>query len=249
MKDKKDNFFQSLQMYVGNSVSYDLSTATEYLVEEEIDVDNYVNKGINEINKALNKVVENKNKSLFFKRVVLAAEIINQLHRETTFGHVKLQKLMYLCEEVSNMEISRRYIKQAAGPYDRKFMHSIDKELKRLSWFKVEVIDQGNYKKYKYSPSSKLETYKKYYKNYFENDLSYINWLIKTFKNNPTSKVELVATIYYCLDEFNKTKDLFSKEKLISKVFDWSIEKKKKFTRKDIINAYNWMLNKELYPV
>ena len=33
----------------------------------------------------------------YYKRVLLAAEIVDQLHTEPTLGHLKLQKLIYLC--------------------------------------------------------------------------------------------------------------------------------------------------------
>lgn len=245
MKDKNSKNFQSLQSQISNSVSLDFNSAKEYLNEENVDIDYFTSKGIKAIQQLENK---KKNKSLFFKRVVLATEIINNLHREITFGHVKLQKLMYLCEEVSNMEVTRRYVKQAAGPYDRKFMHSIDKELVRLKWFKVEVSKHNGYQSYKYFPDSKLNSYKSFYENYFNENINIIKWLIKTFKNNPTSKVELVATIYYCLNEFKVDNNAFNEENLIKRVFDWSIEKKKKFTKKDIVSAYNWMQSKKLFP-
>ena len=78
---------------------------------------------------------EEKRKSSYFKRAVLAAEITCQLHAESTFGHVKLQKLMFLCEHASNMNLNDLYLKKAAGPFDNKFMHSIDKELAKQKWF------------------------------------------------------------------------------------------------------------------
>lgn len=249
MEDKKVKFIQTLQMNVSDSVSYNLDTARDYLAEEGVDVDSFVKKGLAEISKTLKKKEQKKNKALFFKRVVLAAKIVNELHKELTFGHVKLQKLMYLCEEISNMEVSNRYVKQAAGPYDNRFMHSIDKELERLNWFRVEITNtKKGYKKYEYFPDEKLDVYKGYYERYYEKESDYIDWLINTFRSHPTSKVELVATIYYCLDEFKKNYECFSENELISRVFEWSIEKRKKFSEDQIITAYKWMLSKKLNP-
>jgi hypothetical protein len=50
--------------------------------------------------------------NLYFKRIVLAAEIADQLYTEPTFGHVKFQKLVYLCEHRCRMRLSERYCKQ-----------------------------------------------------------------------------------------------------------------------------------------
>lgn len=230
------------------SVSYNEDTARRYLEENGVDVDRFIKKGLEKI-KAFSKEKELiKSKSLFFKRVVLGAEIVYNLHKERTFGHVKLMKLMYLCEQVSNMELSSRYVKQAAGPYDARFMHSIDREFERLKWFYVKVYSKGNYNTYEYFLGEKIMSYKPYFNNYYNEDKTGIDWLIKTFGKPNTKKVELVATIYSCLEESIKIKEEYSTEILIKKVFNWSEEKKKKFTEEDIVNAHRWMLENGLVP-
>src|SRR4051812_3853195 len=47
----------------------------------------------------------------FFKRVVLAAEIASQMHKEPTFGRIKFQKLVYLCEHAASINLNERYSK------------------------------------------------------------------------------------------------------------------------------------------
>ena len=230
------------------SVSYNEETSINYLIENDVNVEKFVNKGLKQIEATLKKQGAQKNKLLFFKRVVLAAEIVNNLYNERTFGHVKLQKLMYLCEQVSNMELSSRYTKQAAGPYDAKFMHTIDRELERLKWFNIEIKQGSKYKTYEYSLGEKIGSYKSYYYNYYNENLNSIKWLIETFGKPQTKKVELVATIYSCLEEFIKNKEEFTSDLLLQRVMDWSKEKKKKFTPVDISNAHNWMIEKGLVP-
>lgn len=90
-------------------------------------------------------------KQIYFRRVVLAAEIASKLHDQPTFGHVKFQKLVYLCEQVSSMNLHSSYSKQAAGPYDRKFMHSIDKEFNKQKWFDVKLENKDGRNKYLYT--------------------------------------------------------------------------------------------------
>ena len=248
-KDKDLNNIKHFEKDFAESVSFNEDTARNYLKESGVDVDKFIKKGLNKIQSSIKRKEIQKGKTLFFKRVVLGAEIVYNLHNERTFGHVKFMKLMYLCEQVSNMELGARYVKQAAGPFDARFMHSIDKEFKRLKWFDVKVNSENGFNTYKYIPGEKIMSYKIYFNKYYSNDNDGIKWLIKTFGKPPTKKVELVATIYSCLDEFIKKNEEFSTQILIQKVFDWSVEKKKKFTRSNIIGAHNWMIDKGLVPV
>lgn len=230
------------------SISRNEITARNYLEENGVDVDRFIEKGLNQIQASLKKKNQEIAKQLFFKRVVLGAEIVYHLHKERTFGHVKFMKLMYLCEQVSNMKLSVRYVKQAAGPFDAKFMHTIDSEFKRLKWFDVKVYPKGNFNSYEYIPGEKVMAYKSYFNRYYENEKNGIEWLIKTFGKPATKKVELVATIYACLDELINKNEEFSRDVLIDNVFGWSKEKKKKFTEIDIIKAHDWMREKGLIP-
>lgn len=230
------------------SVSYNEETSKNYLEENNVNVEKFVSKGIKQIEATLKKQGAQKSKLLFFKRVVLAAEIVFNLYNERTFGHVKLQKLMYLCERVSKMELSSRYTKQAAGPYDAKFMHTIDRELERQKWFNIEIKPGGKYNTYEYSLGEKVDSYRPYYRSYYSRNLDSIKWLIETFGKPQTKKVELVATIYSCLEEFIRNKEKFSSDLLLQRVLNWSKEKKKKFTPLDVSNAHNWMIEKGLVP-
>jgi len=186
-------------------------------------------------------------RSIYFKRVVLAAEIINQLYNEPTFGHVKFQKIVYLCEQANSMQLDDRYCKQAAGPYDRKFMHSIDSELKKQNWFSVKKENVGKYEKYVFRPLDGLSKYKDYYNKYFTNDDN-IQLLINLFRKEKTDFVELVATLYSCWAEIIAKNDVFSEELLLKKLYAWSKEKKK-FSELEVRNSIKWMRDMNLIPI
>ena len=94
----------------------------------------------------------------------------------------------------------------------------------------------------------RVDSYKAYYNNYYSENLDSIKWLIETFRKPHTKKVELVATIYSCLEEFIKNKEEFTSDLLLQRVMDWSLEKKKKFTPMDVSNAHEWMIEKGLVP-
>ncbi|MBI6117962.1 hypothetical protein [Salegentibacter maritimus] len=245
MKSKKDQIHE-----LADSVSKNELTAETFLKNEGVDIDAFVKKGLKEI-KNLSKTkkpkskTENKSK-LFFKRVVLAAKIADELHGEPTFGHVKFQKLVYLSEQLCSIDTEKRYAKQAAGPYDRRFMHSIDKALKKQNWFEVKR-ESGKYTRYHYVPLENLEKYNRYYHSYFSNDSQRIDWLIKTFKKSKTNKVELIATLFSCWKEILIGPKEFSEDLLIKTFYDWSKEKRK-FDIRDVENGIQWLKNTNLVP-
>jgi hypothetical protein len=185
------------------------------------------------------------NSKLYFKRVVLAAEIASQLYNEPTFGHVKFQKMVYLCEQLANMKLPGRYSKQAAGPYDRKFMHTIDSEFKKQKWFKIE--QEGIYKKFTYTPLENLSKYKVYYYRYFGKHDKMIQDIISKFKSEKTDFVELIATLFACWEEIISQDITISEEVIIKRFYDWSSEKSK-FEISKVKEALNWMKEEGIKP-
>lgn len=68
-----------------------------------------------------------------FKRAVLAAEITAQLYLEPTFGSVKQEKVIFICEKHLGLteELEHHHLRQAAGPYDPKAKRSVEANFKR----------------------------------------------------------------------------------------------------------------------
>ncbi|SDL67425.1 type I restriction enzyme, S subunit/type I restriction enzyme M protein [Pedobacter sp. ok626] len=187
-----------------------------------------------------------KNKSTtYFKRAVLGAEIVTKLKNENTFGRIKFQKLVFLCEHISNMELSR-YVKQAAGPFDNKFMHSIDKEFKKQKWFDVKTVKSGDYTVKRYVPMENVESYNKYYKNYFSAYDEHIQFIIELFRHRKTEETELAATVLACVLEL-KESDKIDRSNLMQVFYNWH-DKKKRFTELQILTSFNWLKEKGLLP-
>lgn len=238
--------FQFPQTAKELNVFENLYSDYEYKINEHcVNVQSIIDKVKKDEDSQINKKTDHANRA-YFKRVVLAAEIAKKLHNEITFGHVKFQKLMYLCEHASKMQLNDRYSKQAAGPYDRKFMHSIDKELQKQNWFEVKKDFSSNYPKYKYIPLEGLSIQERYYLNHFPNDNN-IKYIIQLFKTEKTDFVELIATLYACILETYNTPEFGIESSLIRKFYDWS-EEKKKFSENQIRNAVIWMKEKMIYP-
>lgn len=183
----------------------------------------------------------------YFKRAVLAAEITSQLYDEPTFGHVKLQKLIFLCENMSGFDFNNMYSKQAAGPYDNKFMHSIDLQFQKQKWFRVILEKKLNYTKCTYVPSAKFNDHKKYFANYFKSSLQRIQFVIDTFRSENTRRVELIATLFSCWQELLDNDKLVNESTLLESLYNWSIEKKK-YAKEEVVTAIAWMNQNGFVP-
>ena len=178
----------------------------------------------------------------FFKRTVLAAEIIDQLKDENTLGHLKLQKLMYLCQHTTRMNLQTNFLKQAMGPYNPRLMRSIDKQMKIKNWFEF-----AKDKFPKYQPLENAGEHTQWYNRYFTHQKSQIDSIINIFRTAKSHQVELVATIYACCLESKKNKEIISKVTIVNKVYAWSKDKEK-FSEQQITSAHTWMQEKGIYP-
>jgi len=190
-------------------------------------------------------LVKKKPQNNYFKRAVLAAKIASELHAEPTFGHVKFQKIVYLCEYKSQMNLTDRYKKKAAGPLDHKFMHSIDKEFMKQKWFNVERT--GKFKKFKYTPLNNVEKFQGYYKGYFGKFNENIEYIINLFREEKTIFVELVTTIFACWLEIIEEGEKVTTELITKKLYGWSPEKKK-YSQQELDDAIVWMKKNNLTP-
>ena len=230
-----------------DAVSYNVESANDYFEEEAINIDKYLARGLKEIKsskKTKFKKELTKSQS-FFMRAVLAAKIVHECHTEWAFGVIKFQKLVYLSEQVCDMKFTSDYRKQAAGPMDHKFIHSIKREFEKQKWFDVKQV--GKYNKWVFTPSENILGYEKYYDRYYGNVSDGIQFLIDTFRKRKTDQVELVATIFGCLLEAKKENSIISDKLIIQKVYAWN-KSKKKFSEKDIVNGLRWMEENKIYP-
>ncbi len=196
-----------------------------------------------ESEKTDSKIIEFKPTNVdYYKRTVLAAEIVWQLHKEPTLGHLKLQKLIYLCQKTADMQLPTNFLRQAMGPYDPRLMRSIDKQLKLKKWFEFK---QGEM--FKYKPLEKAGEHRKDFIKYFSAESESIQFLIDTFKTIKSDIVEIVATLYACLEKMQCEKLIFSEPLLIQRFYEWS-EEKKKFTEKEISRVFSRMKETGIIP-
>ncbi|MEO6977282.1 MAG: restriction endonuclease subunit S [Mucilaginibacter sp.] len=177
-----------------------------------------------------------------YAALLLAAEIIWQLNQKKTLGHIKLQKLIYLCNRTQQMNLPVNFLKQAMGPYDPKLQRYLDKELTAREWFQYSEDEPLKYKMLKKAGGHKTD-----YKKYFAGKTEEINHLVQLFENSRSAQIEIVATLFWCWDEMLTNNQLVNDAALLACFYKWS-EFKGKYSNEKVIDALRWMEGQGIMP-
>jgi type I restriction enzyme, S subunit len=188
----------------------------------------------------------------FLHKLMLASHIVYELCEEKKFGHTKLMKLLYLCEQAGGMALQTNYKKFAAGPFDGKTLTLIDKEFEKNKWFEIIktkfTIGGKEREATSYKRTEKSLLYKKHFDNYFANKAVTINRVIELFRKEVTDTVEIVATLFYVWKEFLANGSDVVINKLVTGFYKFHPDKKK-FKPQQIEEGYQFMLNNSVFPV
>jgi type I restriction enzyme S subunit len=180
-----------------------------------------------------------------FKRAVLAAEIAHRLCAEPTFGHVKMEKMLFLAEKMCELDINSSYHRDAAGPYDNRALRSVDSQLEKQKWFKFIRSDKGNH----YIPLEKRGGHSQYFERYYSECRSVFDSIISTFKTAKTEQCEIVATLYSAWEDFlNQGADPTDDQIVTEVLTNWN-ESKKRISRDRWMKALLWMKENKFTPL
>ncbi|MBR6566591.1 MAG: restriction endonuclease subunit S [Spirochaetaceae bacterium] len=182
--------------------------------------------------------------NIYFKRAVLAAEIASRLYQESTFGHVKMEKLLFLTEKLCDIDLNSNYHRDAAGPYDNRALRSIDSQLKKQKWFDVVTIDRAR----RYIPMEKSGTHSEYFKRYYNHILPTFNFIISTFQKMNTEQCEIVATLYSAWEDFLLDGCVPNDSMIVEEVLTNWHNSKKRISQERWESALNWMRQKNIIP-
>lgn len=177
------------------------------------------------------------------KLLSLAAEITFQLHTEPTFGHLKLQKLIYLCQQLKHMDLAADFKQHAAGPYDPVMARYLDKEFKNREWFSYAPK-----RDLKYKPLTRCNDHRTVFNNYFAKDMPEIYDLIGLFRTSKSDHIEIVATLFACWLRLLENKQSITEELLLKDFYAWS-EEKNRFSKAEVLNGYKWMKQNLVVPL
>ncbi len=178
-----------------------------------------------------------------FQRSVLAAYLVDNSLEDRYFGHVKLQKMLFMCEAVNNLDFDSNYKRHAMGPYDPKLIRSVDAQLKRNKWFECKKTD-GDKGRYVYSPLEKQDEYKKYLDRYFK--LENIEKIFSLMKPMTTLQAEIVATLFSVYKDLKSTQQKVSSQMLIDEARNNWHDRKKTIEVAKWERAIEWMKEKQL---
>jgi len=181
--------------------------------------------------------------NVHFRRSVFAAEIVHRLHDEPTFGHVKFEKLIFLCEKRCRVDTGSTYHRQAAGPYDNRALRSIDKQIKEQKWYEAQKRDKG----YRYVPLDKAGDHRQYFDRYFAEVAAPFDEIINMFRSAKTYQCEIVATLYSAWEDMlgqgNVTDD-----QIVEQVLHHWHPSKRKVDEATWRTALDWMREKRITP-
>ena len=182
--------------------------------------------------------------NVYFRRSVLAAEIAERLYEEPTFGHVKMEKMLFLTERLCHIDIDSHYHRDAAGPYDNKALRSIDSQLKKQKWFEVQRTEKG----YRYVPMQNCGKHKTYFNRYYSGVVPMFDKIINTFKTQNTERCEIVATLYSAWEDLLHSNKSFTDADIVDEVLNNWHESKKRISQDRWLKAIQWMRDNGFAP-
>lgn len=181
-----------------------------------------------------------------FKRAVLAAEIVYQLHRDAKFGSVKHEKIVHLCELHADLhaDLDRHAYKEAAGPYDPKARRSVEKVFRAQKWFEVTKGER----RVEYVPLEKCGSHRSYYERYFGDHHLHIQSIIDRMRPMTSEQCEIVATLYAVWNDFLIDGETPTDHKIVQSVLNSWHPSKRNISEDRWLAALPWMRSNDFVP-
>jgi type I restriction enzyme S subunit len=190
-------------------------------------------------------VLQTKRKAnIPFQRAVLAAEIVSRLHKEPTFGRVKFQKILYLCEHHLGMNLGGNYRREAAGPFDNALMRSVQSQIEKQKWFHIAKDEARS----TFIPLEKAGGHKKYYDNYWSDYQEGLDSLIALLRRIKSEPCEIITTLFAAWNDILIEGMTVTDDAIIRDVRTNWHESKKRFSTDRLKKALQWMREKDLVP-
>ena len=181
-----------------------------------------------------------------FGRWVFAAEIIDKMYDLPEFGHVFFQKCLYVAQyhlRIGGFE--ECYFRKTAGPYDNRLIHSVDSQLEKSQWFKLE----RNTEPFSYSRLAKCGKHKSYFDGYYGAVADDFYRLLDLFRlMGKRYRAEIIATLYAVWNDFLIQGEAISDDRIINEVLTNWHESKTKYNWDTWQAALDWMREKGLVP-
>ncbi|MBQ4808096.1 restriction endonuclease subunit S [Phaeobacter sp. HS012] len=180
-----------------------------------------------------------------FKRSVLAAYIADTLCDQPTFGRVKFQKLLHLCEaHLEIKEVAGNYHRDAAGPFDTQMMRSVHSQIDKQGWIAPVKGDKG----WTYARGEKVDSYRDHFDRYFGNRKEALEDLLALIAPMKTQQAEIVSTAFAAWNDLLLEGKTPSDDEIVNLILnDWT-ESKRQISSDRWHGALAWMREKGLTP-
>lgn len=180
-----------------------------------------------------------------FKRSVLAAYIADTLCDHPTFGRVKFQKLLHLCEaHLEIQEVAGTYHRDAAGPFDTQMMRSVHSQIEKQGW----IAPVKGAKGWTYARGEKVDGYRDHFDRYFGRRKEALEDLLALIAPMKTQQAEIVSTAFAAWNDLLLEGKTPSDDEIVDLILnDWT-ESKKAISADRWHSALEWMREKGLTP-
>jgi hypothetical protein len=209
--------------------------------------------------------------NIHFKRAVLAAEVVDQMHGDITFGHVKFMKTLYLVEQLAELELESHYLRAAAGPFDNRLLRSVDAQLKKKQWFDkvprtggkqngqaglpaAQAGKQGAAQTgekplgWSYVPLAKRGEHSPWFEKYWGGAKAKIQAVINLLKPVDTQRCEILATLYEAWRALASEGKAVGDGAIVDEVLLRWHESKQAIPRERWLKALEWMRREGMIP-
>lgn len=180
-----------------------------------------------------------------FKRSVLAAYIADTLCDHPTFGRVKFQKLLHLCEaHLEIQEIAGNYRRDAAGPFDTQMMRSVHSQIEKQGWIAPVKGEKG----WTYTRGDKVNGYRDHFDRYFGSCKEALEDLLALIAPMKTQQAEIVSTAFAAWNDLLLEGKTPINDDIVDLILnDWT-ESKKAISADRWHSALVWMRENGLTP-
>lgn len=192
------------------------------------------------------EVVSTPHPNRHFARALLSAEIVHRLHTEPTFGRIKHQKILHLCEYIGGIEeIQGEYRREAAGPLDNRLIYSVEAELKKQKWFAEYAREKFGHG---YRPLEKAGGHRTYVERYWKDKLAVVERLIDLMRSWDTERCEIFSTAYAAWNDLLIWRKPATDDAIVHEILHRWHDRKKQVPESRWRKALEWMRTEGYVP-
>jgi len=182
------------------------------------------------------------------RQVLVLARVLEshkQTNRLSTLDDIRAEKIIYLAENMAEVDPERTVRKEAAGPADfprlKKAVH------RARSQYAFEERGFSNRRRPLLAPMNGLGKRVREYEQVFAEKKQEIDAIIDLLVPPDSEQAEIVATLYACWNDLLASGSQPTDDAIIEAFYAWH-ESKAKFARKRLEKAIAWMRHKDLVP-